>query len=820
MPIDEVNGQPWTRKHDNLLSPVVPNAPRVLYPKSLQDLIDICANRKPSERIHAAGSHWALSDAALSDNVFVETHDPNNAHQAMGKTLYDVVPPCLSPAFINALADRQVPEFNTENVGENQGLYPIHIETGKRVYQLYAELDFGTEVDFVGSDKSRSLATLLSKRGNPTYLGSWAFPTLGGAGGQTVFGALTTGTHGGDFRMPPIADAVMAMHLVADGGKHYWIEPSSLTKLGVPLTDDELLKGVYGGLGNFEVIRDDDIFNSVLISVGRFGIVYSIVIAAVRQYSLHQERRITTWQEIKSQINDPNSDLYTKNAQSTTPKSPNKFLQVAISVTPHENFTKNLAGVTKRWNVPLAAIPGASVPAGRLERRGEVVTRFDMQIQAPRFEFAGNSSTYSPDPSRPGMALPPNFLARACSNGNFIVGVIEEVVKEIRAFIDSNGTVIGAGLLAVTAAGGGLLILQTLLVALNIVILPILVAFLIALRALGQPRFGQVMNDLRDALLNPPDPLPFPITVFLARLAGILVWQIIVYEVFRSQQENADFEAISYAVMDGHDYFDKSCNVNVDSIEVFFDAKDPMLIAFIDALLAFEVTQEGTLGKAFAGFISLRFMGSTRALIGPQRFPLTCAVEVAGLRDTEGVTELIDFAISLALNDNFKGILHWGQRNESQRSDIEERFDGKPNGNLHRWRQALSRITQDGRLDGFSSAFTRRTGLELSLPIQPVTTDSDSGAVLQTGGRLVAFIRGTDNNVYHRWQTTNNGEWSQWGQIGAPPNGAVGGPDAALNALGGLVCFIRGADGAVWHAWQPQPDGDWSGWESLILQLV
>jgi len=33
------------------------------------------------------------------------------------------------------------PPFDSSNVGENQGLYPIHIETGKRVHQLYSELD-------------------------------------------------------------------------------------------------------------------------------------------------------------------------------------------------------------------------------------------------------------------------------------------------------------------------------------------------------------------------------------------------------------------------------------------------------------------------------------------------------------------------------------------------------------------------------------------------------------------------------------------------------------------------------------------------------
>jgi hypothetical protein len=147
MAIDEVSGQPWTRKHDDPARPVVPrsmdgNAPRKLYPKSLEELNELCSTREPSERIRAAGSHWGLSEAAISDEVFVETHDPENRHQALGRTLYDVVgvPGCLSEQFVKELADRDIDPFNsdpfnTEEVAreQNEGPYPVHIETGKRV---------------------------------------------------------------------------------------------------------------------------------------------------------------------------------------------------------------------------------------------------------------------------------------------------------------------------------------------------------------------------------------------------------------------------------------------------------------------------------------------------------------------------------------------------------------------------------------------------------------------------------------------------------------------------------------------------------------
>jgi hypothetical protein len=706
MAATEVHNVPWTRKHDEPGVNLIPSAPTIAYPTTLEDVVALCQKRAPADRIRVAGSHWALSRAAVSDSVFVETHDPNNAFPAMGRTLYEVVPGCLTDAFIEGFAADHPEPYDEEHSGENVGLYPVHMETGKRVYQAYAELDFGDEKN------PQSLAVLLrDSYHNPSYLGPWAFRTLGGAGGQTVFGALTTGTHGGDFRDPPIADSVLAMHLVADGGKHYWIErrPRGHTS---PMTEDAKLRALYGdarygGPDNFDIRRDSNLFNAVLMSAGRFGVVYSIVIGAVRQYSLHEQRRLRTWQEVKSLIANPAGPLFNLPAGGTGRQ---KFLQIAVCLTTHDNFRKNLCGITRRWNVPLAARTGTSIPVGRDERRGDLVdplNPIDPQINAPRFTRAGNSHSFSPAPTDPTKAAPPSFLERACSNGDFMVGVIQTVAEEIRQFIDTNTVPIG-GAIAAVAAVAGVATLTALIVALA-VILALLLAFLAALAASGN-RLGETLDDLRDTLLNRSDPAE--------RAAGVFVWQCIAYKLFESQQSDLDYDAISYAMMDGHDYLDKSCNVNVDSVEVFFDATDPMLIAFVDALIAFEARQEFS-GNAFVGYASLRFTSTTTALIGPEQAPLTCVVEVAGLTDVRGSAQMVAFAESLALNRNFNGILHWGQRNNSTAADIEHRFGDRaeaPGGPLGAWRNALSSLTDNGRLDGCSSAFTRRTGLEVVQP--------------------------------------------------------------------------------------------------------
>lgn len=422
--IPRLENVPWKRKHD--LSAI--GAPRIVFPTLLEGLIQICKTRAPGERLKAAGSHWALSDAAISDHDFIETNDPNpelhpGTNGAMDRTLLEVVPGCLSAGFLAQLGARRLVGYQRAtsdadkyDVEENIGPFFVHFETGKRIYQLYSEMDVADGVG-LGDDLAAQLgggAISLARQierdfQNPDYLGPWGFPTLGGAGGQTVFGALTTGTHGGDFKLPPVADAVAAMHLVADGGVHYWIEPSP-GEGPTRMTDDDKLKALYGdakfgGPDNFRLVRDSNLFAAVLISPGRFGIVYSVVLSVVRQYSLHQERRLTNWQDVNDangvpvrgvrrtldewqKNGGPLSDAFFSKPSDTKTnhddKINNRFVQAVVCLTPYDFFAKNLCAVTKHWNVRIGA--DQVVPNGRRERSGA---------------NAGTSDSYNPDPDHP-----------------------------------------------------------------------------------------------------------------------------------------------------------------------------------------------------------------------------------------------------------------------------------------------------------------------------------------------------------------------------------------------------------------------------------
>jgi hypothetical protein len=691
MAIDVAFQSPWTRKHDDPRITLIPQAPKIAYPKNLAELIRLCRERPPGERFKAAGSHWALSRAAISDHTFIETHDPRNVRQAMGRTLHQVIPGCISEAYLEMMGHLGTPQDPPRRM-------LVHVEAGKRIYQLYSELD---TPDDLSSDKT--LAGYLKQRyGNASYAQSWAFETLGGAGGQTVVGALNTGTHGGDFTLPPIADSVVALHLVADGGRHYWIE--GFERSVPPLVDAAKLTALYdtaeyAGPDNFEIIRNSAVLNAVLVSAGRFGVIYSVVLRAVPQYMLHERRRLHVWQDFKHQIRDRSGPLYSEPA---VPSAQCRFLQVAVCLTPHFNFQRNLAGITKRWQTDW--VPD---PPGRKERVGPILDPFDDRLQAPLFALAGRTHGYSPDPDNPHKAAEPSLLERACADASFMQGIITAVIEEIQEFIATNAAVVGAGMGAVAIAGGvGLAML-----------IPWLALILLILKKIldemdGDDRFGEFMEGVKNELLDPNETDP------MKRAAGLFAWQLIVYKAFESQQSDQDFDAISYAMMDRKDYLNISCEVNVDSVEVFFDAVDDRLIAFVDALIAYEIMQEFR-GLAFAGYASLRFMGRSRATIGMQKHDVTCAVEVACLRDVTGSQELVDYAVTLARNPNINGVLHWGQRNDYTMADVEHRYGdavGAPGGDLREWRAALSRITDNGRLDGFSSEFTRRTGLEVVQP--------------------------------------------------------------------------------------------------------
>ena len=142
------------------------------------------------------------------------------------------------------------------------------------------------------------------------------------------------------------------------------------------------------------------------------------------------------------------------------------------------------------------------------------------------------------------------------------------------------------------------------------------------------------------------------------------------------------------------------------------------------------------------------------------------------------------FAKALAVGQNQDGrleLFHIGTNNA-----LYHNWQGTPNG---LWGAG-------GPLQGFGQAMA--VGLNAGLPGLPGPQD----------GRLEVFYIGTDNALYHNWQTAPNGT-SGWAS-----QAALGGFAKALavgeNEDGRLEVFYIGTDNALYHNWQTLAGG-WSG---------
>jgi FAD/FMN-containing dehydrogenase len=243
-----------------------------------QSLADVIATVREAEaagkRVHAFGSGWSFSDCARTGDYLIDTRQLNQELP----TIREALRPDRSDSLL------------------------YHVEAGITIRALYERLD--------GLDL--------------------ALETMGGASGQTLAGALSTGTHGGDKFMPPLADSVLAIHLVGAGGTQFWIEPSS----GIT-NSAKLREHVVPGIDRLNIIYDDETFDACLVSLGAMGIVYAVVLKVRKPYDLVETTVATTWQDFKesasARLNDPE----------------NRFLQVLVNPYSDTN-SDNLCLVTTR----------------------------------------------------------------------------------------------------------------------------------------------------------------------------------------------------------------------------------------------------------------------------------------------------------------------------------------------------------------------------------------------------------------------------------------------------------------------------------------
>jgi len=294
---------------------------------------------------------------------------------------------------------------------------------------------------------------------------------------------------------------------------------------------------------------------------------------------------------------------------------------------------------------------------------------------------------------------------------------------------------------------------------------------------------------------------------------------------FNSLQPPVDRTAVSYAVLDTHDYTDRNCTVSADSLEVAFDASTPQaasagFIPFVDQLFdRMNELNDGTLappgrpaiGKplAFAGYVSVRFTAQTRALIGMQQWPTTCHIEIAAPGGLEGnepfLARLEADAIALGAK------VHWGQKNDLTADQVEAMYP-----QLDAWRAVLTTVTANGELPTFSTAFTRQRGLEVMKPfaqdpfVDPLFECSPAEVAMARPGLGAQTTPSDGGTTRMRAQSISRTTTARLGSVGfikssAMLGGSAAGQRGAMRArsslLGADSYFARKDDRyAMWAA--------------------
>lgn len=180
------------------------------------------------ERIRALGGGWSFSRAPATDGTLVNTKPLNYQ--------FPIRPAAVHPAY----------------PGNRENLYLV--QCGNAVSELNRML----------------------------FSAGKSLRTSGASNGQTIAGAVSTGTHGAAVDAGATCDFVEAIHLVPSPDRHVWLERASR-----PAVTDALAAGDIGA----EFVRDDALFNAALVSFGSFGIIHGLVIEADDRYFLNAYRK-------------------------------------------------------------------------------------------------------------------------------------------------------------------------------------------------------------------------------------------------------------------------------------------------------------------------------------------------------------------------------------------------------------------------------------------------------------------------------------------------------------------------------------------------
>jgi len=144
----------------------------------------------------------------------------------------------------------------------------------------------------------------------------------GSNNGQTLAGAVSTGTHGSAFKFGATPDFVVGIHLITGPATQVYLERASY-----PVVTEEFAEEKLGA----ELIRNDTLFNAALVSFGSFGIIHGMMIETRELFLLHASR---SFQPFNSALQTAISTLDFSGL--TLPKPASKLYHFQVTFNPNE----------------------------------------------------------------------------------------------------------------------------------------------------------------------------------------------------------------------------------------------------------------------------------------------------------------------------------------------------------------------------------------------------------------------------------------------------------------------------------------------------
>jgi hypothetical protein len=141
------------------------------------------------------------------------------------------------------------------------------------------------------------------------------------------------------------------------------------------------------------------------------------------------------------------------------------------------------------------------------------------------------------------------------------------------------------------------------------------------------------------------------------------------------------------------------------ALEIAIDTAGDMHLTFADAAIAL-LKREAGLGNFLGGWFSLRFVGTSRAILSPEHSAMTCTAEFTALRALSDTRDLLNKLEALARTSG--ATQHWAMCNDLRAADVAR---GYPR--LDTWRKIRWALTNKGTVHTFDSAFTTRVGLSV-----------------------------------------------------------------------------------------------------------